>query len=316
MQVEFLLMENVFYPFIREKGFVVLDGAMATELESRGADLNHALWSAKILKEDPKLIQSVHFDYLMAGADVITTASYQASFDGFTKQGYTKEDAIKLMKHSVVLAFEAREDAIKMKSFKQKPLVAASVGPYGASLADGSEYRGNYGVSIEDLKTFHRYRLKILVETGADLIACETIPCIDEAIALKELFLEFPSIQAWISFSCKDEMHLSSGELLSEAVALLNDSPQIIAVGINCTSPQFIESLIKIAAIASSKLILVYPNKGEIYDPITKCWLSGTYQNSRFIDDAKKWHAAGAKIIGGCCRTTPEDIQTLQSLLK
>lgn len=309
-------MKNLFEPFISHKGFVVLDGAMATELESRGANLNHELWSAKILKEDSQLIRNVHFDYLMAGADVITTASYQASFEGFTKQGYSEKEAKEFMRLSTLLAYEAREDASKIKNFKEQPLIAASVGPYGASLADGSEYRGNYGIGIEELKTFHRNRLKILIETGADIIACETIPCIDEAIALKELFVEFPTVQAWISFSCKDEEHLSSGELLSDALELLNESQQIIAVGINCTSPQYIESLIKIAAVATSKLILAYPNKGEIYDPKNKCWISGTHENSRFIDDAKRWHAAGAKIIGGCCRTTPEDIQTLQSLLK
>jgi homocysteine S-methyltransferase len=154
-------MKNLFEPFINNKGFVILDGAMATELESRGANLNHELWSAKILKEDPQLIRNVHFDYLMAGADVITTASYQASFEGFAKQGYTEKEAKEFMRLSTLLAYEAREDASKINNFKEQPLIAASVGPYGASLADGSEYRGNYGIGIEALKTFHRNRLKI-----------------------------------------------------------------------------------------------------------------------------------------------------------
>lgn len=307
-------MKNLFEPFIADKGIVILDGALATELESRGADLNHALWSAKLLKEDPQLIQQVHYDYLIAGADVITTASYQASFEGFAKHGYTKELATELMQLSVQLAFNAKETALKILPLRIKPLVAASVGPYGASLADGSEYRGNYSVSIEDLKTFHRSRLKVLIETGADILACETIPCLDEVIVLKELLTEFPGVQAWISFSCKDERHISSGEKFADAVKLLNESDQIVAVGVNCTAPQYITSLIKIAASLTDKLIIVYPNKGEVWDAANKCWLSNAGHPSHFADDAKKWYAAGAKIIGGCCRTTPEDIQLLQQL--
>jgi len=308
-------MENIFEPFISEKGFVILDGAMATELESRGANLNHTLWSAKLLRENPALIKQVHYDYLIAGADVITTASYQASFEGFAKNGYTAEEAVELMQLSVQLAFQAREDAMKVISRKEKPLVAASIGPYGASLADGSEYRGNYCVSIEDLKSFHRGRMKLLIETGADLLACETIPCLDEAIALKELLPEFPGVQAWISFSCKDESHLSSGEDFSDAVKLLSQSGQVIAVGVNCTAPQHIASLIKIAAANTGKLILVYPNKGEVWDAVNKRWLPLPANCAHFIDDAKVWYSAGAKIIGGCCRTTPEDIKQLQQLV-
>lgn len=308
-------MKNIFDAFIKEKGFVVLDGAMATELEARGANLNHTLWSAKLLKEDPELIKQVHYDYLLAGADVITTASYQASFEGFAKNGYTHQEAVELMQLSVQLAFEARGDAMKVISRKEKPLIAASVGPYGASLADGSEYRGNYGVSIEDLKLFHRSRIKLLIETGADLLACETIPCLDEAIALKELLLEFPEVQAWISFSCKNDTQISSAEEFSDAVKLISQSNQFIAVGVNCTAPQHITSLVKIAAINTGKLILVYPNKGEIWDAVNKCWLSSSASHTHFLDDAKGWFAAGAKIIGGCCRTTPEDIKQLQLLV-
>ncbi len=307
-------METIFAPFIQEKGFVILDGAMATELESRGADLNHQLWSAKLLNEDPELIKKVHYDYLIAGADVITTASYQASFEGFAKHGYNAKQAIEMMQLSVQLAFEAREDAMKIISRKEKPLIAASVGPYGAYLADGSEYRGNYGVSIEELKSFHRSRIKVLIETGADILACETIPCLDEAIALKELLLEFPNVQAWISFSCKNETEICSGEKFSDAVQLASQSNQIIAVGVNCTAPQYIASLIKIAAQNTNKLILTYPNKGEVWNAVNKCWLPLSAHHSHFLDDARVWYLAGAKIIGGCCRTTPEDIKQLKQL--
>jgi len=307
--------KNLFEPFIREKGFVILDGAMATELESRGADLNHTLWSAKLLTEDPGLIKKVHYDYLIAGADVITTASYQASFEGFAMHGYTAEQAIELMQLSVRLAFHARDEAMRVLFRKVKPIIAASVGPYGASLADGSEYRDNYGVTIEDLKSFHRGRMKVLIETGADILACETIPGLDEAIALKEVLAEFPGVQAWISFSCKDESHISSGENFSDAVKLLDQSDQVIAIGVNCTAPQYIASLIKIARENTGKFILVYPNKGEAYDAVNKVWLSSSAHHSHFIDDAKVWFAAGSKIIGGCCRTTPGDIEQLKQLI-
>jgi homocysteine S-methyltransferase len=307
-------MRNLFEPFTADKGIVILDGAMATELEARGANLNHALWSAKLLKEDPQLIQQVNYDYLMAGADIITTASYQASFAGFEKNGYTKEQAIDLMQLSVTLAINARNDVMKMLPGKIQPLIAASVGPYGASLADGSEYRGNYGIGVEALKTFHRERLKVLIGAGADFLACETIPCIDEAMALIELLAEFTGVYAWISFSCKDETHISSGEKLGEAIKRVSQSPQIIAAGVNCTAPQYIASLITIAVQQTDQPIVVYPNKGETWDAAIKCWLPDAAHHTHFIDDAKKWIKAGATIIGGCCRTTPEDIRQLQEL--
>jgi homocysteine S-methyltransferase len=190
-------MKNLFEQFLRQKKVVILDGAMATELEKRGADLNHPLWSAKILADQPELIKQVHLDYLEAGADVITTASYQASFEGFAKYGYTEKQAVELMKLGTQLAVEARDEAIKKNICREPgPLIAASIGPYGASLADGSEYKGNYGISIEALKDFHRKRMHVLLESGADLLACETIPCADEARALVELLAEYPVANA------------------------------------------------------------------------------------------------------------------------
>jgi homocysteine S-methyltransferase len=307
-------MTNVFEPFIQDKGFVILDGALATELEARGANLNHSLWSAKLLTENPGLIKQVHLDYLLAGADVITTASYQASFDGFEKNGYSKQQAIGLMRLSVQLAFEAREEVVKRASSKNKPIVAASVGPYGAALADGSEYVGHYGVSIEHLKNFHRERMKVLIATGADVLAFETIPCIDEAIALKEVMAEFNSISAWISFSCKNGTQISSGELFSDAIKTINDADNIIAVGVNCTSPEYIASLVSIGAKSTDKLIIVYPNKGEVYDPENKVWIPKNNIHTHYADDAKIWYQCGAKLIGGCCRTTPEDIKQLNQM--
>lgn len=310
-------MSTNFDKIILEQGLVILDGALATELEARGANLNHSLWSSKLLNENPALIKEVHLEYLKAGANVIATASYQASFIGFEKQGYTKEDAIKLLQLSVELAIDARTSFLLNNDslIKHIPLVAASLGPYGAALADGSEYTGYNGeVSIVDLIHFHEERLIVMINTQADVLAFETIPCLDEAIAIKELLHKYPTKKAWISFSCKDGMHLSSGELFEDAVKLLTDSNEIIGIGVNCTAPQYIESLVKIAAPLTQKAIIVYPNKGETYNAVTKKWetIEGSHPN--FVENAKIWIAAGAKGIGGCCRTNPRDIEQLGKL--
>ena len=306
---------DLFKPFIEKCGLVVLDGAMATELEKKGADLNHPLWSAKLLTENPDLIKQVHLDYLRAGADVITTASYQASFNGFAKQGYSKEKGTELLKLSTRLAIEAREVYTHDNYFEgPHPLIAASIGPYGASLADGSEYRGNYGLSVEELMDFHRERMSVLSESGADLLACETIPCPDEAIALINLLKEFPRVKAWISFSCKNETEVCDGSLFRDCVSLADESEQVIAVGVNCTAPQFVESLIRIAKTASSKHILTYPNKGEVWDAVHKCWLPGT-GSVDFENMVLSWYDAGASLIGGCCRCSPTVIKILRAAL-
>lgn len=302
---------EIFDPFLKQSGIVILDGAMSTELEKRGADLKHVLWSANLLTENPALIREVHLDYLKAGAQVITTASYQASFGGFEKQGFSRERAVALMRLSTTLAIEARDEAVKLKHFSvSKPLIAASIGPYGASLADGSEYRGNYGLSVEELMLFHRERMKTLSESGADLLAFETIPCPQEAIALIRLLKEFPSTKAWISFCCKNETQVSDGSDFADSVALANKSEQVLAVGVNCTAPQFVESLVRIAKKVSKKLIMAYPNKGDTWDAQNKCWLPSG-RDTDFINEALQWHHAGALLIGGCCRTSPSDIQKL-----
>ena len=310
-------MLSTFKQIIQDKGFITLDGALATELEARGADLNHPLWSAKLLTEDPLMIRQVHLDYLNAGANVITTASYQASFIGFEKQGYSKADAIELMQLSVKLAIDAREIFLfeNRNKISHVPIIAASLGPYGAALADGSEYRGYNGVSIDELITFHHDRLLLMLNTNADILAFETIPCLDEAIAIKQLLQQHSSKKAWVSFSCKDGMHLCSGELFEDAVKLLSDSKEIIGIGVNCTAPQHIESLIIIAKPLTEKIMIVYPNKGENYNALNKKWEVSTECNPDFLQNAKLWLDAGAKAIGGCCRTTPGDIKMLSDFL-
>ena len=179
---------------------------------------------------------------------------------------------------------------------------------------DGSEYRGNYGLTVEELMSFHRERMGVLLETGADLLACETIPCPEEAMALMALLKEFPDAKAWISFSCKNDMQLCDGTDFQRCAAMTNDSDQVVAVGINCTAPQFVKSLIQRATPVCHKPIFVYPNKGETWDAVNKCWIPGTGQPD-FVESALGWLEAGASGIGGCCRTTPEDILHLKKMV-
>jgi homocysteine S-methyltransferase len=292
---------------------LVIDGALATELERRGCDLKDNLWSAKILLEQPEAIKQVHLDYFKAGADCAITASYQATIDGFTKRGLTKSEAIALIQKSVRLAKQARDEFWADSSNhanRSKPFVAASVGPYGAFLADGSEYRGNYGLTEKELMDFHRPRLQALIEAGADMLACETIPCLIEAQAIAKLLKEFPGMTAWVSFTARDEKHISEGQVFADCVRQLEDQPQIAAIGINCTSPKYIPALIRAAKSTTGKPILVYPNSGETYDAAKNDWNGDPVFHS-FGEEAREWYDAGASLIGGCCRTTPDDIRVI-----
>jgi len=289
---------------------ILLDGALATELEARGADLKDPLWSAKILLEAPELIHQVHYDYFMAGSDIAISASYQATFQGFAQRGLDQQQAAALMGLSVQLACQARDEFWtdhQNRLDREYPLVAASIGPYGAYLADGSEYRGDYGITTEALIDFHRPRMAVLVESGPDLLACETIPCQQEAEALIQLLTEFPQQAAWLSFSCRDGSHVCHGELFTDCVALANKCSQVIAVGLNCTPPAYAESLLIQASQVTEKPLLVYPNSGETWHSEDHYWESNPDDGS-MEDRFMTWHRAGARLIGGCCRTTPETI--------
>ena len=292
---------------------LVIDGALATELERRGCDLKDTLWSAKILLEQPEMIKQVHLDYFTVGADCTITASYQATIEGFARRGLQEQQAIALIKRSVALAREARDEfwaEAANRAGRPKPLVAASVGPYGAFLADGSEYRGNYGLTEKELMDFHRPRMRALVEAGADLLACETIPSLVEAQAIARLLEEFPEAYAWITFTGRDETHVSEGQLFADCAKELTDHPQVAAIGINCTSPTYIPSLIGEAKKVTEKPIVVYPNSGETYDAAKNDW-DGKPVLCSFGEQARLWYEAGARLIGGCCRTTPDDIRVI-----
>lgn len=298
---------------LNQHSVLVIDGALATELEHRGYDLRDSLWSAKILLEQPEAIQQVHYDYFKSGADCAITASYQATLAGFAQRGLNEAEAIALIQKSVKLAIAARDEFWSDESNRvgrSKPFVAGSVGPYGAFLANGEEYIGNYGLTKRELMDFHRPRMRALIEAGADLLACETIPCLIEAQALVKLLGEFQSVHAWISFSCRDKAHVCAGDKLADCIRQIEASPYVDAVGVNCTSPTYIPSLIREAKKATNKPVLVYPNSGETYDPNKKDWNNDPVHHS-FGEQAKDWVEAGARLIGGCCRTTPEDIRMI-----
>lgn len=309
---------NPFRPFLEDRGFVVLDGALATELERRGADLDDPLWSAKTLLESPQLIESVHYDYFEAGADVGTSASYQATFQGFAKRGFDQQSAERLLTLSVQLVRSARErfwSEPERRVGRLRPLVAASIGCYGAFLHDGSEYRGDYGLSREELMDFHRLRLQVLAGAGADLLAFETIPSLREAEAIVRLLDEAPDgPPAWISFSCRNEREVSHGEPFLDCVRLAASSPRVVGVGINCTSPRLVSSLLRSVEGATSAVLLVYPNSGETWNGTTHRWVAGE-PSPPLVDLALEWYRLGARALGGCCRTTPADIAELRRRL-
>lgn len=301
-------MQDPFAPFIAEQGYVLLDGALATELERRGADLNDPLWSAKLLLEAPDAIEAVNLDYLRAGADVSTTATYQATFEGFADRGIDEAEASRLFRLAVDIARRARDR-------HGRGLVVASVGCYGAFLHDGSEYRGDYGLSREALVDFHRKRLETLIEAAPDVVAFETVPCLVEAEAIVSLLEQVPEVPAWVSFSCRNETEVRHGEPFADCVAVASESPRVRAVGVNCTAPQHVAPLLRAAAEATTQPFAAYPNSGEGWDAARHEWLpaEGTFD---IADHAGEWHDLGARLIGGCCRTTPETIRAIDAKLR
>lgn len=318
-------MLNPITPFLENNGVVILDGALATELERRGADLRDPLWSAKMLLENPDLIRQVHFDYFAAGADVATTASYQATIPGLMQRGLDRKQAAEVLRLSVTLAQQARDGFFLPspprgrgaggEGERRRPLVAASIGCYGAHLHDGSEYRGDYGLSVQQLIDWHRPRVEILANSGAELLACETVPSLVEGEALVKLLDEFPNVSAWLSFSCGDERRLCHGESFAEAVHLANGAPNIVAVGVNCTAPRFIEGLLESVTGIARKPLVVYPNSGETWNAERHCW-QGTSADPDWRACVLRWREAGARLIGGCCRTTPATIREINSVLR
>ncbi|WP_319576491.1 homocysteine S-methyltransferase [uncultured Desulfobacter sp.] len=315
-------MADVIRAYLKQQKYMIIDGALGTELERRGCNLDDPLWSARLLCDNPEMIAAVHTDYLHAGADCLITASYQATFQGLERHGFTHEQAQNLIRSAVTLAKTIVEgfwaDPANRVN-RLKPLVAASVGPYGAFLANRSEYTGNYGISEDKLVDFHRERLKTLISAGPDILACETLPCFAEARALvrllEDLVEDRDMIPAWVSFSARDGQHINSGEAVRDCAQWLDGKPCVAAMGINCTDPVHVASLLKEIRFVTDKPVVVYPNKGEVYNNLTKSWAPKPGRPS-FGEMAVQWAKHGARLIGGCCHTTPDDICQLALALK
>lgn len=335
--------DNPFAPHLTSRGRVVLDGGLATALEEAGHVLDSDLWSARVLIDRPDAVNEVHRRYLEAGADCITTASYQVSFPGLAAAGFSEADAERLLRRSSEVALEARngfmdalghargglgharggfEDGLGAGAatpegdafLNPPPLVAASVGPYGAWLADGSEYSGAYGVGRGELDTFHRRRFGILAGSGVDLLACETIPSLPEAEVLLDVLDDHPTRWAWLSFSCRDGAHLHDGSLIDEAVRLCTQHDRVAAVGVNCTAPEHIGALVERAVAATDLPVIVYPNSGERWDAAARGW-SGPVPDASWTAVVRAAHDRGAVILGGCCRIGPAVVSELRSAL-
>lgn len=272
----------------------LLDGGFSTALEELGAELKTSLWSGEMLRSERDLIRAAHQSFVDAGAQILITSSYQITYPGCIARGWTSSEVTDALMASTELA---RFDGVA---------VAASVGPYGAYLADGSEYRGNYGLTVDQLKDFHRERLSVLISSKPEYLAIETIPELAEARAILALLSEFGStIPFWISFSCKSESEISSGELFADAAKIVTSAPHAIGVGINCTAPHLITPLMN-SADPGTRFVL-YPNSGREWDAANKRWIGD--QTSAFSSaQIEEWIALGAEIIGGCCGVSPSDI--------
>jgi homocysteine S-methyltransferase len=289
------------------EGPLVLDGGMSNQLAAAGHDLSDELWSARLLADRPEAIVQAHAAYYAAGAQVAITSSYQATFEGFARRGIGRAEAAALLRRSVVLADRARREA----AGEGPRWVAASVGPYGAMLADGSEYRGDYGLSVAELERFHRPRMEVLAEAGADALALETVPDAREAEALLRA-LDGLGIPAWLSFSVDGE-RTRAGQPLAEAFAMAAGVDAVIAVGVNCCDPQDVEQAVAVAAGTTGKPVVVYPNSGETWNAQSRAWEGAAHFDSHQVDG---WVKAGARLVGGCCRVGPDAISAVAESLQ
>ena len=277
---------------------IKLDGGLSTALENNGNKLTTSLWTGELIRTNPAQITKAHLDFINAGAQIIITSSYQLSYTGCGARGWSEDETNQALIASTLLAKNA-----VIESGKDVKL-AASVGPYGASLADGSEYKGNYAVSKQVLKDFHGKRLEILISTSPDYLALETMPDTFEVEVLLDLLTDCP-IPFWISYSCKEGNQTNAGQDFQSAVDLAQSA---MAVGINCTKPELITDLLRSAK--SDKPYVVYPNSGRVWDAENKVWTGSAAIG--FSDElVSQWIKAGAEIVGGCCGIGAAEIEQL-----
>lgn len=310
--------DSKFQKILDKEKIMVIDGSMSTALEHLGCNLKDKLWTAKALTTRPDLVKRVHIDYFKAGADCGITCSYQATIPGLMNSGYGLEESENIIKNAVKIFIEARDEWWKAEGEAQGrawPLCLGAVGPYGAYLADGSEYRGNYGISNDELEKFHRRRMELLLEAGADILLIETIPSLNEALLAASIAEELGA-EYWISFSCKDGKHICEGDMIKTCAEKLSDGhPNLCAIGVNCTSPIYIEELIGELKQATTLPIAVYPNSGEVYNALTKTW-HGNPDAKPFAEYAALYMKAGAKAVGGCCTTVASHIESVRDARK
>ena len=292
---------------------LVIDGGLASLLEHLGADLTDELWSARLLLDDPDTIRRAHRAYFEAGADVAIGASYQASFEGFARRGIDREGSVALFRRSVEVAREAAEG---LAEEGRTPLVAASVGPFGAVLADGSEYDGRYGMTTGELVAFHEPRLDVLLGAEPDLLAVETIPSIVETEAIVRLLDARPEARAWMTFSCRDEERISDGTPIADAATIAVSSQAVLGVGVNCTPPGFVAGLLRrIRRRLPDTPLVAYPNLGSTWDAAARSWRAEGPRPD-FGAGASAWYDEGATAIGGCCGTVPDDVAAIATVVR
>lgn len=294
---------------------LVIDGGLSNQLESQGNNLDDPLWTAVLLADHPEQIREAHLAYLRSGAECLITSSYQATLQGFQTRFQDTDTAEKLLLKTVGLAREAIAEFTADSRMDFSPRVAASIGPYGAFLADGSEYTGKYGVSDQTLVDFHRPRLEILDQSDADFFAVETLPDFSEAKVIAQL-LQNTNKTAWVSFTCKDGAHLRDGTLIEESLRLFSGHPGVFALGINCTAPRHISELIRrVRETAPEKRLVVYPNSGEIYHAKSRTW-SDAADLDHLERMVEEWLDAGADMIGGCCRLGPDAVRAIARVIR
>ena len=293
-------------------GRLVIDGSMSTALEHMGCRFNDKLWTARALAERPEAVREVHLQYMRAGADCHITCSYQATVPGLTESGFSLLEAENIIRRSVRVFHEAREQWWEREGGKDSgrayPICLAGIGPYGAYLSDGSEYVGRYGVNDEALRAFHESRVRLLLEEKPDYLLFETMPSFGEVLIATEL-AEQAGADYWVSFSCLDGKHIcESDEIRQCAETLSKERPHLKAVGVNCVKPQFVESLIHELKAGCSLPVVAYPNSGETWNPVKKIWYGGAEKRS-FGEYARRYYAAGAAAVGGCCTTVDSHIR-------
>lgn len=293
------------------RGPLVLDGGLSNQLQAQGCDLSDDLWSARLLADDPAQVEAAHTAYLRAGARVLITGSYQASHRGFARRGLGREETDALLRRSVALARAAARHTTGDGGTGEPVWVAASVGPYGAVLADGSEYRGRYGVAAAELERFHRPRVEALAEAGPDVLALETVPDVDEAEALLRA-AEGCGVPVWLSYTVAGE-RTRAGQPLRDAFAVVAGNDRVVAVGVNCCDPRDAGPAVRLAVETTGKPAVVYPNSGEGWDARRGAWEGpATFDPAA----ARRWVRDGARLVGGCCRVGPETIARMARALE